>query len=236
MSYRVISIAMIIGFLFGCGGESQEETEKERIETVSADECVNAKESPSKSRHMKSIGFGDGSDGEFYLAYDDVFQLEEREYNFTNVNLDLGSLLTVVGELSESEGTIHINSLGVCNLLGDVDISEYGGTFILNCNSSITMEGSYSHPNGNTSLATSEWILTSVETSTNISESTISVGTTDISGAELSTISASVVAGEVTYSPGVLVIHDNSVIIEGGEGSFELEDESGDESLTNCSS
>ncbi len=232
MSFRIISIIMIIGFLFGCGGESQE---KEMSEISLADECVSSKAGSFRSTPMENIDFGDGSDGELYLAYDDVFLLEENEYNFTNVNLDQGSLLTIVGELSESDGTIQINSLGVCNLLGDVDISNYRGTFILNCNS-IVLEGSYNHPSGNTVLTTPGSILFSDETSTNVTESTISTGSIDISAVELSTVSLNTLEGVVTYSPGTIVINDNSSIKTAGEISFEIETESDDVSLTNCSS
>ncbi len=226
---------MIIGFLFGCGGESQKKDEKEMSEIILADECVSSKAGSFKSTPMENIDFGDGSDGELYLAYDDVFLLEEKEYNFTNVNLDQGSLLMMVGELSEGEGIIQINSLGVCNLLGDVDISNYRGTFILNC-SSIILEGSYNHSSGNTVLTTPDSILISDETSTNISESTMSTGSIDISSAELSTVSVNALEGVVTYFPEAIVINDNSSIITAGEISFEIETESDDVSLTNCSS
>ncbi len=107
----MISIATTIGFLLGCGGESQKINTNEMSEENIIDQCVTGKARASKSSDVKSIDFGNGSDGEFYLANYDAFQLVEKEYNFTNVNLDQGSLLTIADDLSGSEGTIQINSL-----------------------------------------------------------------------------------------------------------------------------
>ncbi|MFT5083760.1 MAG: hypothetical protein ACI9Y1_001810 [Lentisphaeria bacterium] len=95
------------------------------------------------------------------------------------------------------------------------------------------MEGSYGHPDGNTALTTYDSILISEEFTTNISESTISAGSIDISGVELATVSASIMVDKVTYSSEILVINGDSAFIERDEISFELEN--GDEGRTNCS-
>lgn len=235
MLFKVINIAVLICCLIGCGGRSQKKLETEGENISLSDRCLNASTILAKTRHLNRMNFGDGSDGEFYLASEESFQLEEKTYNFTNVNLDQGSLLTVVNGLSVGMGLIQINSLGVCNLLGDVDLVDYSGEFVLNCGSDIMMSGTYTHLNGNTTLSASDSLLNSEETSTNITSSTISSDSIDISGAELSTISVNVQEGAVNYSPETIVIDGGSQIISEDEVFVEVEAESGDESLTMCS-
>ncbi len=200
MSSRLLSFVVLTGLLFGCGDQSKKNTEEEASELSLSADCGDTTTTSSRNRTTTTEDFGDGSDGEFYLAHGDLFQLQERTYNFTNVNLDQGSLLTIASELSGSSGTIRINSLGVCNFLGDVELSGYRGSFFLNCNSSLTVGATF-HVGGNLILSTSEAALISEESTTNISEVTLSsAGSIDISGAELLTLSTNVIGGEVTYS------------------------------------
>jgi hypothetical protein len=100
--------------------------------------------------------FGDGSDGELYRANGETLELEETTYQFTNVNLDAGSLVTIRNALSGASGEIRVNSLGVCNLLGDINLSGYEGLLTLNCYSGITIAGNISHPDGSLAFNTYE--------------------------------------------------------------------------------
>ncbi|WP_185234239.1 hypothetical protein [Teredinibacter franksiae] len=152
MSYRVISLIALMGVLFGCGGESSKNSEYEIIELELVDDCVNASPNYPQALNKASMDYGDGSDGELYLAHGDIFELEEKIYNFVNINLDQGSLMTISDEIFEGDGSIQINSLGVCNLLGEIDNSDYRGSLTINCYGDFFWASTYRGPPGSSTV------------------------------------------------------------------------------------
>jgi hypothetical protein len=109
-----------------------------------------------KISYQSTSDFGDGSDGELYLAHGDVFYLQEQVYNFTNVNLDAGSRLLLSDAAATGSGVIEINSLGACNLYGLIDIAGYQGALSINCSTIVINMDNFTPPAGDTSLNTAD--------------------------------------------------------------------------------
>lgn len=158
MYLKLVTLIFAFSGLSGCNGESKEESELGSMDFGLAETCSEGKIIHSKIETSPPAGFGSGVDGEFYLSYGETFYLEEGEYNFTNVNLDSGSLLGVANGSIDGTGIIQINSLGICNIFGDIDISGYSGGIALNCYSGITIGGVLTHPDGDLTLTTADTI------------------------------------------------------------------------------
>jgi len=183
MSARIMCVVVVAVLIGACGGDSGKEQRAGTIDLGGIDICGNPISVPVGSEREAAGDFGDGSDGELYLAFGEELALEEKTYNFTNVNLDQGSVLTIVGASSEGTGEIRINSLGVCNLLGDINLPDYLGALSLNCYSSIVVQGSINLSNGSLSLATYDSSIASGGASGSGSGSSVSTGSIDLSGA-----------------------------------------------------
>lgn len=233
MLFRVVLTVIATALLFGCNGESKESIQDNPDDRHSG-ECVNTKITPIRTQLLKAVDFGDGSDGEFHLGFGETFLLEEKIYNFTNVNLDPGSFLTIIDELNESDEGVTINSLGICNFLGSVDLSGYSGNLLINCNIGLTIFGGNYSSSGVVTLSGTNLFLISEGESTNIMEETISIGSIgsiDISGAEFSTSSVISLEGDLIYVPDAIVVGDGSTTITAGESLFGVELDNGATSL-----
>ncbi len=105
-----------------------------------------------------TLDFGDGSDGEFYLAEDEVFLLDEKTYNFSNVYTELDSILTASDQAKGGTEKIVINSVGNCDFFGNIILTDYNGTFEINCNGTINLGGTITASTGSINLENSEVI------------------------------------------------------------------------------
>jgi len=212
MYFKIAILTLTFGVLLGCNGKGKQEVMPGSDDLESTAICMEKANNHSVFEALEPNDFGDGSDGEFYLPYGEIFYLEEKEYNFTNVNLDEGALLGIADELINGAGIIHINSLGICNIFGDIDISGYNGGLVLNCYSGITIGGALTHPDGEVTLSTYD--TSQVNRTEEGLESTLSSGSINISGGELN-------------------VRDGGIIVSGSVlelPSFEIT-----QGLTNCS-
>jgi hypothetical protein len=179
-----------------------------------ASDCSNSPQQ-QKTANKLVTDFGDGSDGEFYLANADAFYLQEKTYNFSNVNLEAGSRLTLSDAAAAGDGTIQINSLGACNLLGELDFGGYQGSLIINCSAGLVIADQIKFPDGNTSLNTADSSLSANGGSSELivvtdggpnmvgSGGEISTGSIDISASDLSLSNNQ--AGPVIQTPDTTV-------------------------------
>ncbi len=205
MYFKLVTSVLVAGVLCGCNGEDSEEEKSELSVSGFSEPCLEKVLSLSSGELLGVSGFGSGVDGEFYLSSGETFLLEEREYNFTNVNLDSGSFLGITNESINGIGVVKINSLGVCNIFGDIDTSGYGGEIAINCYSGITIGGRLTHPDGSIALVTAETIgWENIETNSGENgETTLLVGSIDLSDSELN-------------------LREDGVVIGGGEVDLQL--------------
>jgi len=160
-SHKFTLLLIVLFLLSACSEENSNEPEVLQSENLScltesniiiddsSDEISNVVSSEEISY------FGDGMDGEFYLASGEVFNLEEKSYNYSNVYLEADSILSATDQVKEGVDSIQINSVGSCNILGDINLVGYRGTLIINCYSQINLGGAVNVPNGSLSIITS---------------------------------------------------------------------------------
>jgi len=184
-----LAIILSLGLMTGCLEDSShsENSRANNEETCPTTNLISQR--TSTTRH-----FGDGSDGEFYLAEDETFLLDEETYNFSNVYTELDSILAASNQAKDGTGKIVINSVGNCEFFGNIILADYNGTLEINCYSTLNLWGTINL--GGTVVASTGSI--SLENSEVIAGEEFEFGSDSIIFSDIS--SAVISSGELTFS------------------------------------
>lgn len=130
LSLNILSVLLIVG----C---SDDQKDKESTDALISDSsgCSGAKTTAIRVSQSIDEDFGDGSDGELYLGFDQQLLLEDKVYNFTNIYTEEGSYVNLAEITTNQDSIITINALGNCELHGDIILPGYTGTLSISCNS-----------------------------------------------------------------------------------------------------
>lgn len=153
---RLFTSVIVLTLILACS-EKDEETSDESLTCKPLDSAV------QKKFEFEDPDFGDGTDGELYLASGETLFLEERVYNFNNVYLEVDATLEASDLVTNESGTIRINALGGCEFFGNIKLQHYNGVLEINCYSHISLGGVVDVPNGEVSITTSSETLTSAD-------------------------------------------------------------------------
>ncbi|NRB40012.1 MAG: hypothetical protein HRU20_16345 [Pseudomonadales bacterium] len=187
--------------LIACSDDRDSNSAKDQ-----AAECTENNTLNRKVIRSTVSGFGDGTDGEFYLDVGEEFLLEEKIYNFTNVYTNKGSSIRLKNTSQNKDAIIEINSVGNCEFLGDIILPQFLGTLRLKCYSVISFNGNIDVSNGDLEIETPSIVIITPDELTKVYRG--------------STISNSVVIGEIsTFS--VSPNSANEVTIELKPGSVD---------------
>lgn len=203
MHFKSTVLVLAIGVLLGCSGQDKKEGLAEPSGSEPGENCLAKTHSISAAEVSLNYNYGDGSDGEFYLRHGEIFYLEEKTYNFTNVNLEEGSLLTIASGWIDGTGIIQINSLGICNFWGNIEASGYGGKITINCSGDSSLAAVVSHPDGNVTLSTGDTAQRDGAEGNSVIEfgATLSRASIDITGGELNVREDGITVGTIVFGP-----------------------------------
>ncbi len=129
-----LPIILSLGLMTGCLDDNSHST---NTQANNDENCPTTNLISQRTLTPTTLYYGDASDGEFYLAADDIFPLDEQIYNFSNVYTEPGSTLTVSDGARGGTEKIVINSVGNCDFFGDIMLADYNGTLEINCYSTI---------------------------------------------------------------------------------------------------
>lgn len=215
---KLIFIVIATHFISACSENNNNETNES--ETVQSDtpSCQTASLSMPFSTTPE---FGDGSDGELYLASGEVFFLEARSYNFSNIYTEVDSVLTATDETMESGGIIQINAAGNCELYGRIALANYSGSVELNCGGQINSLGAIDVSSGSIAISTISPESTVSDTSNPNTASGAIISSSNIDSG-LPFVPGTVDATIIGFTEGTLNTDGNSIefndsnVIEGG--------------------
>jgi hypothetical protein len=144
--YKIFTSTILIGSVIACKEDNdksnvspdiQEEAQKEVIAPPeSQNELPECPELTASSQRMSVNSvqeFNNGSDGDFYLATDETFILEERIYNFNNIYLENNSNVEISEQANKDTAVIKINALGSCDFYGNLNFEGYEGAVEIRC-------------------------------------------------------------------------------------------------------
>ena len=133
---KLIFIVIATHFIVACSEDNNNEANESETAQGDTPSCQTANLSMPLSTTPE---FGDGSDGELYLASGEVFFLEARSYNFSNIYTEVDSVLTATDETMEGGGIIQINAAGNCEYYGKFELSSHKGSIELSCDGQVSL-------------------------------------------------------------------------------------------------
>jgi hypothetical protein len=213
---KSIFIVIATHLIIACSENSDNETDKSEIAQSDTPSCQTADLSSLSMLLSTTPDFGDGSDGELYLAAGEVFVLEARSYNFSNIYTEADSVLTASDETIESGGIIQINAVGNCELYGKIALAGYKGSVELNCYGQIDLSGDIDISGSSMTISTSDESISLESTGSGAEIYSINIG----SGSTIVPDTADSTAGSITDSAFntddlSIELYDSNVI-EGG--------------------
>ena len=221
---RLISMVIATLFIIACSENSDNEANESETAQSDIPSC--------QTRNLRmplstAPDFGDGSDGELYLASGEVFFLEARSYNFSNIYTEADSVLTVLEDTMESGGGIQINAVGNCELYGELAFANSKGPVELNCGGQINLSGDIDISGNSITISTISPESTGSETSNpNTASGTIISSSNIDSGLSSgpSTVDATIIdfTGDALNTDSLSIKLNDSIVIEGGV--LDLED------------
>ncbi len=165
-----LSFALVLSACSGGNENSDEDLDLDDISTIDSslsdsetEFCNGNLPVQNKSNFtVSSNTFGDGSDGEILITNGETFVIDQTQYNFSNFYAEADSLLLISNNLANSAETIEINSLGICNFLGDIDFSNFDGDIKIHCGGEMNLGGIFlGSTNGKTVLTSNSFVINS---------------------------------------------------------------------------
>ncbi|MFT7559480.1 MAG: hypothetical protein ACI93R_001391 [Flavobacteriales bacterium] len=166
-----LPVIFALGIISGCSGDSNNANKAQSED----DEICQVIKSAAPKTSSTIDYFGDGSDGELYLGENEVFLLDERNYNFDNIYVEVNSILETSDQARDGVGKIVINSRGDCEFYGDFILEDYKGLLEINCYGTTIVASLISVPLGSVSFSHMGEIDT---TDTSTQENSVVIGST----------------------------------------------------------
>ncbi len=154
-SYFKSVILQIISFslIMGCSDETENSTDSEPS-LLAPSPCLESEAITVKNHQLKTIEYDDNPQGQLYLSADQEFILEDKTYNFLSIYTEENSKIHLAASATSKDSIIELNSIGSCDFHGDIILSEFTGTLILNCYSQLNLSGTIELSSGNLILKT----------------------------------------------------------------------------------
>lgn len=160
--------------------------------------CIEPKAFINSEHQSRMASTEDNNDGDLYLSNEQEFLLEDKTYNFTSIYTEEGSTLTLANITSDQNSIITLNTLGSCDIHGDISLDEYTGTLIIKCANQLNMSGSIHLSGGSFILDASSMALTDLKVDVHtddtvtLNEASITAGTVNFDASLITSTSPSI--------------------------------------------
>ncbi len=168
LKYIILPI-LYFSLIVGCSDESKDSADTDSL-FVAPIQCLEPEAIATEKRQIKTLDYGDGTEGELYLSKDQQFLLEAKAYSFLNIYAEEGSELSLTNIATSQDSVIELNSIGSCDFHGDIILPEYTGTLIINCYSQINLSGNIDLSKGKLILKTPTMNIINPSDSTNLQD------------------------------------------------------------------